>query len=324
MNLVPGTAAPRAGNFPVLEGYIPMRYAGTLLEKARDNCILPKLVNRDYEGDLRSHGDTLTIRKTPDIQAFDYRIGTPIEYQAVNVDAIEWAIRRCTIAPFKVNKIQERLSDINGFVSTWSSEAAKSLAEVKERKFFKDVPSRSHAKNQGNNAGLISESYDLGSVANPLKIVKAGAVEANHEANAPDAITYANAALQEQPGGIGDDAYIVIPPVFAQRIQTSEMKDASLTGDAVTLLRKDVIATGVLSNFTVYVSNFCPMSMVAGKRQWTCLFGDRRGITYADQISSIELKQDPYVAEQWNHSTLEIYDWFVVRPYRIGAMVITI
>ena len=77
---------------------------------------------------------------------------------------------------------------------------------------------------------------------------------------AVDAITEAASCLQEQPGGMGSalQPWIVLPVWYGNYIQTSELKNASLSGDGTSLLRKSVQSIGQIGGFDIYLSNLLP------------------------------------------------------------------
>lgn len=313
---------PQIGGLPVASSYIPHKYSPLLLEKYHDNTFLTKVTNRDYEGDFRESGDQITIRHRPDISTFRYRKGMTIPYQGLATGETVVTVDRARGWAFKVNKIDEKLTDLKGFVGQWTDEGAKALAEDNEAEFLADIFSRCDAANAGNTAGLRSSSYDLGSAITPLQVVNSGATS-DHVANAPDAIAAAAAALSEQPGGMGDDPWIIIPVWMGLRIQTSELKNASDSGDDQSMLRKSIKALGKIAGFTVYQSNLVKVDTDGSNNKlYNVVFGDRAGITFAEQVSISEVKPNPFEPGDL-HSSIMVYDWFPIQPTRFGHMVVT-
>ncbi len=312
---------PIVGGHPVQQDYIPGLYSPILLEKFHDNTFLTKVTNRDYEGQLKKAGDRITIRQLPEVQTYRYRKGMNIPYQGYETKSITFEVSRSRGHAFKINSVDEILSDIDGFVGQWTNEGAIAMALANEAEFLADVPAKCHVKNQGVKAGVKSESYDLGSSTVPLKIVKSG-TPGEHESFMVDAIATAAAALEEQPGGMGESPFIIIPVWAALRIQTGELKNANVSGDDTSLLRKNVKAMGNVAGFDVYVSNLIHVDTLGEAKLFNCLFGDRKGITFAEQVSLTEIKDNPYDHGKL-HSSLMIYDWYPIQPTRFGHMVIT-
>ena len=315
------TAFPSVENHTFYKDYIAMLYSRNLLEAEHDNLLFTRLVNREYEGELKQYGDTITIRKEPVIKAQDYVHGAQIEYPDYSVtDSVQFTVKRAKVVPFRINDIDKMLSDLPDWTSRWSALGGIALAQTKEIEFFEDFASFPDQHNCGKTAGLRSESYNLGEKGSPVQVVAAGA-SAGQE-NVVDLISKAAAAMAEQPGGFKGTPWMVIPPVMAQKIQTSELRAANFSGDSKTLLRSDLEAIGNLCGFDIYQSNLLFKETGDNGNEWVIPFGDNSAITYVDQITLSEVKDDPYVIGQKNHHSLSIYHWFPIHPEHCGMMVV--
>jgi hypothetical protein len=51
------------------------------------------------------------------------------------------------------------------------------------------------------------------------------------------------------------------------------------------------------------------------------IFGDRKAITFAEQISITEVKDNPFEPGKL-HSSIMVYDWFPIQPTRFGHMLV--
>lgn len=306
-----------------LERYNPEIYHPMFMEEFRDKLFMNRLCNRDYEGEIKKAGEKVWLRKLPSASTFRYRKGMVLPHVELEAEADSFTVNRARAWAFAVDVLDKELTDMKGFTSDVSAEFDKQLAEDIETEFFGDVYARCSVENMGETAGHKSASYDLGSTSNPLGIYSASQTTA-HKSAAVDAIAAAAAALEEQPGGMGVDPYIVIPVCMGLRIQTSELKKANEAGDATSLIRKGVTNIGTLAGLTVFTSNLINVvqQTVGGVENVKCyniLFGDRKGITYADQIVKSEVK--PIENGFGNKfQALHVYDWDSVQPTRIGAM----
>lgn len=311
------------GGYPVKQDYIPHLYSPILLEKFHDNTFMTKICNRDYEGDLKKAGDQITIRGLPDIKTFRYKKGMNIPFQGYETTSTTFPVERSRGYAFKVNSIDEKLSDLNGWVNQWTDEGAIALAQDNEMEFLEDIYSYCDAANAGVAAGYRSASYDLGATATPLEIYKTTQT-AEHKSSAIDAVATAAACLEEQKGGMGVDPWIIIPVWMGLYIQTGELKEVSLSGDDASLLRKNVKALGSLAGFTVYTSNLLKVDAneaATGGKSYNVIFGDKKAITFAEQISITEVKDNPFEPGKL-HSSIMVYDWFPIQPTRFGHMII--
>lgn len=67
-------------------------------------------------------------------------------------------------------------------------------------------------------------------------------------------------------------------------IKTSDLRDASLTGDGVSMLRNGRL--GMIDRFTLYASNLLPFG--ATDVAHSILFGHSHGLTFASQLTKVE------------------------------------
>jgi len=312
-----------AGGGNRLERYNPEIYHPMFMEEFRDKLFMNRLCNRDYEGTIKKCGEKVWLRKLPKGKTFRYRKGMVLPHVELEAEADSFTVNRARGWAFAIDVLDKELTDMKGFTSDVSGQFDKQLAEDIEEEFFADVYARCSVENMGEGAGHKSANYDLGSVANPLGIYNTSQTAA-HKSAAADAIAVAAAALEEQPGGMGEDPYIVIPVCMGLRIQTGELKKANESGDSTTLMRKGVTNIGTIAGLTVFTSNLInvvtqTVGGVANTKCYNILFGDRKGITYADQIVKSEVK--PIENGFGNKfQALHVYDWDSVQPTRIGAI----
>jgi len=312
-----------AGGVNRLERYNPEIYHPMMMEVFRDKIFMNRLCNRDYEGTIKKCGEKVWLRKRPTAKTFRYRKGMVLPHVELESESDSFTVNRARGWAFKIDVLDKELTDLKGFTSDVSDEFDNQLAEDIEVEFLADVYAKCSAENQGNAAGHKSASYNLGSAATPLGIYSAAQTTANKSA-AVDAVAACAAALEEQPGGMGVDPYIVIPVVMGLRIQTSELKNVDQSGDATSLIRQGVTNIGKLAGLTVYTSNLInvvsqTVGGVANTKCYNILFGDKKGITYADQIVTSEVKpiENGFGTK---FQALHVYDWASLYPTRIGAM----
>jgi hypothetical protein len=312
-----------AGGVNRLDRYNPEIYHPMFMEEFRDRLFMNRLCNRDYEGTLKQSGDKVWLRKRPTARTQRYRKGMVLPHVELEAASLSFTVNRARFWAFKIDILEKELTDMKGFTSDVTDEFDNQLAEDIETEFLADIYARCSVENMGNTAGHKSASYDLGSAANPLGVYKT-AQTTQYKAAAVDAVAAAAAALEEQPGGMGVDPFIVIPVAMGLRIQTGELKKANESGDSTTLMRKGVTELGKIAGLTVYTSNLISVvsQTVGGVENTKCyniLFGDKKGITYADQIVTSEVK--PIENGFGNKfQALHVYDWASLYPTRIGAM----
>jgi len=187
-----------------------------------------------------------------------------------------------------------------------------------------------HVSNQGNAAGYLSGSYDLGAVLTPTYIYKltsqADSSAKAHKDVGPDFICHLVNSMSEQPGAENITPQVVIPTIVADRIQTSELKQVSLSGDDISLVRKDIKYIGDLGGAHVYVSNLLPIIPADGDlpQRYVCQCLDNSAITYFGDVGEIETGlKDINVRGEFNRAFWD-YEWFVRYPERMATAIVAI
>ena len=172
------------------------------------------------------------------------------------------------------------------------------------------------ALNQGAAAGRISGAYNL------------GVYDATGVASAPVQVTTANVikllAMAESVLGeynIPDDMskFFVMPRIMAMLLKTSDIKDASMMGDATSALRSGRL--GRLLNFTLYASNLLPsvVDPTTGQLCFYCLFGHPLGLTFADQFTNTDYIDKPETTFGKFIKSLHVFGRQVIKPSAIGC-----
>ena len=324
----------------LLASYIPETYLPDLKENMRDATMLTRITNRDFDGQFKNKGDTVIVRKTPTPTTKDFVDDQDLEYEKLNADDEKFTINRAKYWAFSVPDIRQALSDIPKFAERWTREGGLQFAHDWEVEAFADLATKPHAKNKGNGAGLLSGIYNLGDAADttaanagnhgPLYIYKTDSEAAakmsgsNYKAaSAVDMIAAACGCLDEQPSGIKANPWIIVPSAVSARLQTSELSDASKTGDSQSIIRKDVGAIGNILGMDVFRSNLLPTCTYDGRKCFVCLFGDSSAVTFCNEISKIEMFRSERTFA-YLHRSLSVADWFVRWPERLGAMVVTL
>jgi hypothetical protein len=82
--------------------------------------------------------------------------------------------------------------------------------------------------------------------------------------------------------------WVIIPTWMSTLIKRSELRQAYLSGDSVSMLRNGRI--GMVDRFTIYVSNLLPSGVAGGLAagETKIYAGHSHGLTFAAQISKVE------------------------------------
>jgi len=305
--------------YPVATGHIDLSSTGTtrfipqiwstkLVIKFYLSTVFGSISNTDYEGEISKYGDKVIIRTVPDMTIGDYVKGQKLNYEQPESATVELNIDKGKYFAFAVDNVDKRQADIN-FVEKWSDDAAEQMKIAVDSDVLNTIPSDStiHAKNKGATAGVLSGAYDLGA---------AGAHEVIDKTNVLDYIVDCGSVLSEQ--NVPETGrWMVIPGWFANLIKKSDLKDASLTGDAVSPLRNGRI--GVIDTFELYVSNNLIPVDESGSDAYNMLFGTKHAITFAAQMTDMEKITNPDTFGQLIRG-LNVYGFRCIKGEAIGIL----
>ena len=257
--------------------FIPEIWSGKLIENFYDATVLAAISNTDYEGEIRQYGDTVNIRTTPEITIREYVKGQTLTVENPDKPKIQLVIDKGEYFACVEDDVDKVQSDIN-LMDTWSKDASERMKIKIDQRVLTDILPGIATTNKGATAGEQSGSFNLGTSGAPLTVTKDGASATTavidllvdmgtvlDEANAPES-----------------DRFIVIPAKMANLIKKSELKDASLTGDSMSLLRNGRL--GMVDRFTIYVSH--NLNVSSGK--YSVIAGHKMGFTFASQMTNME------------------------------------
>src|SRR5262249_24196987 len=80
--------------------------------------------------------------------------------------------------------------------------------------------------------------------------------------------------------------WLVAPPWFCGIVKKSDLRNASISGDGISLLRNGRL--GMIDRFTLYCSNLLPTATEGTATATHIMAGHPDGLTFASQISKVE------------------------------------
>jgi hypothetical protein len=300
----PGSAA-YSGNF------IPEIWSGKLIENFYDATVLAAISNTDYEGEIRQFGDTVNIRTTPEITIRDYVKGQALTVENPDKPKLQLLIDKGEYFACIEDDIDKVQSDI-ALMDTWSKDASERMKIKIDTRVLTDLLPDIAAANKGATAGRISASFNLGTTGSPLTVTKDGA---GGTTPVVDLIVDMGTVLDEA-NAPEQGRYIVIPAKMAGLIKKSELKDASLVGDATSIVRNGRL--GMIDRFTVYVSH--NLNVSSGK--YSLIAGHKMGFTFASQMTNMETLRSEVTFGNIIRG-LQVYGYKVVKPEALTQAVIS-
>lgn len=265
-------------------GFIPEIWSGKLVEKFYDSTVLAAIANTDYEGEIKNQGDKVRIRTKPTITIRDYRADGNLTLERPSGSNITLDIDQGKYFNTILDDVMDVQSDLDN-MSMWADDAAEQMKIVIDTAVLLGMLGQANSANRGTSAGRISAGVNLGVTGTPLVVVARS--PAVGQVEIIDVILRMGQVLDEQ--NIPETGrWIVMPAWAATLIKMSELRQAYLSGDSVSILRNGRL--GMIDRFTIYVSNLLPAGVAGGLAagEYALYAGHSHGLTFASQVSKVE------------------------------------
>ncbi|CAB4197165.1 hypothetical protein UFOVP1304_39 [uncultured Caudovirales phage] len=252
--------------------FIPDIWSGKLQLKFYKATVLGDITNNDWEGEIKSQGDKITIRTIPTITINSYSKGQTLTSQVPTSTPIDLSIDKGKYFQVVLDDVDKVQADVN-LMDQFTNDAAEQMKISIDNDVLDGVKSGAAAANLGATAGAISANLNLGTDAAPRSCSKATVL---------DFILDMGQALDEQ--NVPETGrWMVVPAWMAAIVKGSDLKQAYLTGDSTSILRNGKI--GMIDRFTMYVSNNLPRTADFDSY---ILAGTRDAISFASQMTQVE------------------------------------
>lgn len=287
-------------------GFIPQIWSSKLIEKLYLTTVFAAITNTYYEGEIKSQGDTVIIRQSPNLTIRDYQIGQDLEYEKPGSEKIEFQIDKAKYFAFQLNDVDRHQSDLK-LMEDWSKDAAQQMKIAIDTSILHTVFADAAAQNGGNNAGAISGNISLGAAGAPVAVTRD---------NVLDVIIDTSQALDEQ-NTPDEGRYLVIPAWMSAMLKKSDLRDASIMGDGTSAFRNGRL--GMLDRYEVYVSNNLAKTNDGGTAVTNMIFGHKKALTFAAQMTQMD-----HIPNQKDFGELvrglNVYGFKVIDPLRFGHL----
>ncbi len=237
---------------------IPAIYSRKLLHKFYAKTILMQMANTDYEGEIKGQGDRVIIRTRPEVAIKDYN--GSVTYDELTSGKIELAIDKAKYYAFVEDDVQNAQIDIQA-INAATDDAAKKMVINIEQEVF---------------AGIAADFLPAHTVTTTVD-----------KTNVVDVIVHL--------GRLMDDSHVdderrnlAIPPWMAEMLKTSDLKDASITGDPKSVLRNGG-KLGMIDRWNIMCNTNLPFDSGTGE---TSVMGmTPHFLTFASQFEKHEIVQ---------------------------------
>lgn len=307
-----------AGNGLSGTGYIPEIWSGKLIEKFYASTVLAAISNTDYEGEIKSHGDKVHIRTKPTITIRAYLADAALELERPRGNEVQLMIDQGQYFNTILDDVMKVQSDIN-LMSMWSEDAAEQMKIVIDRAVLLGIKDQAAAANRGVAAGAITGAINLGVTSTPLNIVTSAPT--GGEVDVLDMMMRLGQALDEQ--NIPETGrWIVMPTWTATMVKRSELRQAYLSGDSVSMLRNGRL--GMVDRFTLYTSNLLPFGTTASlaSGEFIIYAGQSHALTFASQMTQMETLRSELTFGQVMRG-LQVYGYKVLDGTALAQAIVT-
>ncbi len=296
--------------------FIPELWSGKLIENFYDATVLAAISNTDYEGEIRQYGDTVNIRTTPEITIRDYVKGQTLTVENPDKPKIQLLIDKGEYFACVEDDVDKVQSDIN-LMDTWTKDASERMKIKIDQRVLTDLLPGIASTNKGTTAGEQSASFNLGTTGSPLSVTKDGS---GGTKSVIDLLVDLGTVLDEA-NCPEQNRFVVIPAKMAGLIKKSELKDASLTGDSVSVVRNGRL--GMFDRFMLYVSHNLSTSGTGASMKYNLIAGHKMGFTFASQMTNMETIRSESTFGNIVRG-LQVYGYKVVKGEALAQSVVTL
>jgi len=284
--------------------YDPEVYSGKLVEKFYKTTVFGDIASTDYEGEIAGFGAQVKIRTIPDVTVSDYVIGAGLSPQYPTNNSVTLAIDQAKSFAVALSTVDSRQSDLD-LADVFANDGSIQLRIAVDAEVLETIPADVSADNSGTTAGVDSNDINLGTSTTPATVTKTTVVEF---------IVDLGTVLDEQ--NVSDEGrWLVAPPWFMALIKKGDLKDASVSGDSVSVLRNGKV--GGIDRFVLYQSRNLLRQTSPGPATYV-MFGHSAGLTFAAQIVECQMIDNPndfgYVIRG-----LMVFGFEVIGPNYIGT-----
>ncbi len=302
-------------------GYIPEIWSGKLIEKFYNSTVLAAISNTNYEGEIKAFGDKVHIRTKPTIIIRDYLADGNLQVQRPEGSMIDLLIDKGKYFNTILDDVMRIQSDLN-VLSMWADDAAQQMKITIDTLVLLGILNGAAATtNRGATAGAISANINLGVTGTPLVVVATAPTAG--QVDILDTILRLGQVLDEQ--NIPETGrWLVMPAWAATLIKRSELRQAYLSGDAVSMLRNGRL--GMVDRFTLYVSNLLPKGVITGppalaSGETVIYAGHQHGLTFASQMTNMEVLRSEFTFGTIQRG-LQVFGYKVIDGKAIAEAII--
>lgn len=317
--------------------YIPSIYSALLIKKFYPKTIWGRISNTNYEGEIKSHGDTVHIRTRPKIETFRYKKGMILPIQNPTSPYIDLKITEGDGFSFAIEKVDEFQSDIN-MMNEWADDATEQMKQVIDHNVLISIAAQG-AVATGQAATTIT-GYDAnyGADLSGYTIAKGAVVNGGTTSRGTTIVLGTSAAAISANTGdkitaqllkygrymdennAPEEGRFVVLPTWCGSILKNMTNNAFGLAYATGQNSANLLSGNIpkIDRFEVFFSNNIPYSTQAVADASSVLFGCAYATTFATQITESRMIDNPF---SWGKlmQGLQVYGFNIIKPPLIGV-----
>ena len=178
-----------------------------------------------------------------------------------------------------LDDVFELQADVDA-MSMWADDASEQMKITIDTEVLAALSAGISADNKGSTAARLRNDINLGTTA-----TDGTAAITMTTSNVITSIVDLGTVLDEQ--NIPENGrWLIVPAWFAGLIKKSDLRDASITGDSVSIARNGRL--GMIDRFTLYSSNLLPTATEGSSVCYSVFAGHSHGLTFASQLTKVE------------------------------------
>lgn len=279
-----------AASYPQYSGsLIHPVISARVLERVYETAVTPAIADTSYYGEISQTGDQVTFFRQPTAVVRRSTKGGNIVHDNIDSSPITITIDHALEASLRVDPLDKRM------VKNWASLEAgyrEDLARKIENRIdehflsFLYTGNNVAPENKGINAGVITQSVNLGAPGAPVVLTPANIV---------DFLMHVELVFRERNVDIyKDKAYLVAPPQLNTTLMTSDLKTALYSGlGKATALMNNRISDNAIAGFDIMLTNKAPRVYDAARGKWCyhLMFGLKKATAFAfNQVQAREIE----------------------------------
>lgn len=264
----------------------------------------------DNTTEIKKQGDKVYIRTIADVTVFDHQKGMTLPKQRPESPDVEMLIDKGKGWNILLDDVDKVQSDID-LLNKYTDDASKQIQISVDSSLLGAVYADASAYNCGATAGLITAGYNLGASGAPIQITSTNII---------DYIVACGGVLDEQ-NVPDEDRWMVLPSWMAVMLKSSDLKDASMTGDPKSVIRSGLL--GMIDRFVIYQSNsvgsVAAATEASGFKSYYVLFGNKDAISFANQFTKTESLRSTESFDTIVRG-LMVYGYKTIKPEALGYL----